>query len=182
VTRFKVANVVGTITYQQEIDLDELAQTFKQREEVSKVTYNPVESHWLQTWFTPDDTYVAFYREGKCTIAGAKSLEHLQEVVEQVNTVLRDILRFEYKPEVEVKNIVATAEVGSNIPLEILALELGMDRTEYEPEQFPALIYRGEDYVVLAFSNGKLLCTGLDKIEDIDAAIDEMVDSVNNTL
>jgi transcription initiation factor TFIID TATA-box-binding protein len=123
-----------------------------------------------------------FYREGKCTIAGAESLEHLQEIVDRVNVVLRDILGFDYEPIVEVKNIVATADVGSNIPLDPLALGLGMNRTEYEPEQFPALMYRGEGYVVLVFSNGKLLCTGPNSLENTDKALEQMIESVREII
>jgi transcription initiation factor TFIID TATA-box-binding protein len=65
VTELEIANVVGTITYQQELDLEALGATFDNREEITNVVYNPVESHWLQTWFAPDDTYVAFLPRGK---------------------------------------------------------------------------------------------------------------------
>lgn len=44
---------------------------------------------------------------------------------------------------------------------EALTLELRMEQTEYEPEQFSALMYRDLEYVVPVFSSGKLLCTGL---------------------
>ena len=69
-----VVNVVGTITYQQEIALDALADTFTRRGEISDVTYEPAENHWLQTRFAPDDTYVAFYRSGRCSIAGGDTV------------------------------------------------------------------------------------------------------------
>jgi transcription initiation factor TFIID TATA-box-binding protein len=87
---------------------------------------------------------------------------------------MRDVLQFEYEPTVEISNIVATADIGSPIQLEALALELGMERTEYEPEQFPALMYRQEDYVMLVFASGKLLCTGLTDVEDVTDAIEQM--------
>jgi transcription initiation factor TFIID TATA-box-binding protein len=169
-----VVNVVGTITYQQEIALDALADTFSHRNEITDVTYEPVENHWLQTRFAPDDTYVAFYRSGRCSVAGAESVEHFYEVADRVNTLMQDILQFEYEPTVEISNIVATADIGSPIPLETLTLELGMEQTEYEPEQFPALMYREEDYVMLVFASGKLLCTGLTNVEGVTDAIEDM--------
>ena len=169
-----VVNVVGTITYQQEIALDALADTFTRRSEISDVTYEPAENHWLQTRFAPDDTYVAFYRSGRCSIAGGNSVEHFHEVADRVNTLMRDILQFEYEPTVEISNIVATADIGTSIPLEALTLELGMEQTEYEPEQFPALMYREEDYVMLVFASGKLLCTGLTDVADVTDAIEQM--------
>ena len=169
-----VVNVVGTITYQQEIALDALADAFSRRGEITDVTYEPTENHWLQTRFAPDDTYVAFYRNGRCSIAGGNSVEHFYEVADRVNTLMREILQFEYEPTVEISNIVATADIGTSIPLEALTLELGMEQTEYEPEQFPALMYREEDYVMLVFASGKLLCTGLTDVADVTDAIEQM--------
>ena len=169
-----VVNVVGTITYQQEIALEALADTFTHRGEISDVTYEPTENHWLQTRFAPDDTYVAFYRSGRCSIAGGNSVEHFHEVADRVDASMREILQFEYEPTVEISNIVATADIGTSIPLEALTLELGMEQTEYEPEQFPALMYREEDYVMLVFASGKLLCTGLTDVADVADAIEQM--------
>jgi len=169
-----VVNVVGTITYQQEIALDALADTFSRRDEITDVTYEPAENHWLQTRFAPDDTYVAFYRSGRCSIAGGESVEHFHEVADRVSALKRDILQFGYEPTVEISNIVATADIGSSIPLEALTLELGMEHAEYEPEQFPAFMYREEDYVMLVFASGKLLCTGLTDVADVTDAIEQM--------
>ena len=170
----EIANVVGMITYQQELDLAALAETFEERKEVTSVTYEPADNHWLQTRFAPDDTYVAFYRSGRCSIAGGESIEHFETVVKQVNEVMRDLLEYEYEPAVEVSNIVATTDLGSPISLEALMLELGMERTEYEPEQFPALMHRDSEYVVLVFSSGKLLCTGLTDMQSVSEAIETM--------
>jgi transcription initiation factor TFIID TATA-box-binding protein len=174
VPEIEIANVVGIITYQQELDLAALAETFEEREEVTNVTYEPADNHWLQSRFAPDDTYVAFYRSGRCSIAGGKSIEHFETVVKQVNEVMRDLLEYEYEPAVEVSNIVATTDLGSPISLEALMLELGMEQTEYEPEQFPALMYRDSEYVVLVFSSGKLLCTGLTDMQSVSEAIETM--------
>ena len=177
-TDLEVANVVGMITYQQELDLAALAETFEDREEITSVTYEPAENHWLQTRFAPDDTYVAFYRSGRCSLAGCTSIDHFESIVQRVNGVMRDLLEFDYEPDVEVSNIVATTDLGSPIPLEALTLELGMERTEYEPEQFPALMYRDSEYVVLVFSSGKLLCTGLTDLDAVSEAIDNITERI----
>lgn len=169
-----VVNVVGAITYQQEIALDALADTFSRRDEITDVTYEPAENHWLQTRFAPDDTYVAFYRSGRCSIVGGESIEHFYEVADRVNNLMQDILQFEYEPTVEISNIVTIADIGLTISLETLALKLGMNQVEYEPEQFPGLMYREEDYVILVFASGKLLCTGLTDLEDVTDAIEQV--------
>lgn len=174
----EIANVVGMITYQQELDLAALAETFEERKEITSVTYEPAENHWLQTRFAPDDTYVAFYRSGRCSIAGCTSIDHFESIVQRVNDVMCDLLEFDYEPDVEVSNIVATTDLGSAIPLEALTLELGMERTEYEPEQFPALMYRDPEYVVLVFSSGKLLCTGLTDVDAVSKATDDIAERI----
>lgn len=66
--------------------------------------------------------------------------------------------------------------------MEPLAIELGIEKVEYEPEQFPGLMYRTADYIALIFSSGKLLCTGLtdhtvvtEAVQEISAEITEIV-------
>jgi transcription initiation factor TFIID TATA-box-binding protein len=57
--------------------------------------------------------------------------------------------------------------LGGTIDLEKVAYSL--ERTMYEPEQFPGLIYRMEEpkVVILIFSTGKLVITGAKKEEEI---------------
>lgn len=172
--KFEVANIVGTITYRQELDLAALADTFSGREEISSVTYEPSENHWLQTRFAPDETYVAFYRSGQCSIVGCESIEHFYSTADRVNDVMCDLLGLDYQPTVAVSNIVATADLGSSLSLEILAVKLGLENTEYEPEQFPALMYRASDHVMLIFSSGKFLCTGLSDMQSVSDAIKQI--------
>lgn len=178
VTELEIVNVVGMITYQQELDLAALAHTFSDRDEITSVTYEPAENHWLETRFAPDDTYVAFYRSGRCSIAGCELIGHFELIVQRVNNVMRDLLEFDYAPQTEVSNIVATTDLGSPIPLEALTLELGMEQTEYEPEQFPALMYRDSECVILVFSSGKLLCTGLTDIDVVSKAIKDLTERI----
>jgi transcription initiation factor TFIID TATA-box-binding protein len=66
----EIINVVGWISYPQELDLAALADTFATRSEITSVRYEPAKDAWVQTHFTPDDTYVAFYRSGRCSITG----------------------------------------------------------------------------------------------------------------
>ena len=175
---FEIANVVGMITYEQEFELSAFAETFEQRSKINSVTYEPAENHWLQARFAPDDTYVPFYRSGKCSIVGATSPDHFEEVVERVNTLMRELLEFDYEPTAEVNNIVATADLDSLPSLETIAIGLGLEQTEYEPEQFPALIYRSGDSVLLVFSSGRIVCTGLTDLNQISLVIDNIAEQI----
>ena len=50
-------------------------------------------------------------------------------------------------------------------------------RTMYEPEQFPGLMYRMEDprVVFLVFGTGQLVCVGAKREEEIYAATEKLV-------
>lgn len=178
---FEIVNIVGWISYRQELDLAALADTFTNRSEITSVTYEPGENHWLQTNFAPDDTYVAFYRSGRCSITGVDSVKQFEDVVERVNTLMVDLLEFDFTPESNISNIVVTTTLGKTVHLEALSLQLGLEHVEYEPEQFPALIYRESesDAVILIFSSGKLLCTGLSDLDAIANTIERFTDKVN---
>lgn len=175
---FEIGNVIGCIEYRQELDLAELAETFEHRSEINSVTYEPSKNHWLQSRFAPDNNYVPFYRGGKASITGANSPEDFREIADRVNSLMRELLEFDYEPTTEIKNIVAVAEIDSLPQLETIAIELGLKYTEYEPEQFPALIYRSQNAVFLIFASGKIVCTGVDEIKRISSVIDSVSEQI----
>jgi len=49
-----------------------------------------------------------------------------------------------------------------------------LERVEYEPEQFPGVVFRLSDpkIVMLFFGSGKVVCTGAKSIEDLERAVD----------
>jgi transcription initiation factor TFIID TATA-box-binding protein len=76
-----------------------------------------------------------------------------------------------------VQNIVTSADLGRNLNLNAIAIGLGLENIEYEPEQFPGLVYRLDDpdVVALLFGSGKLVITGGKKPEDAEEAVDKIV-------
>ena len=73
-----------------------------------------------------------------------------------------------------VQNMVATAELGIEPNLDRIST---LDGTEYEPEQFPGLVYRMKDpkVVVLIFGSGKIVITGLKREEDAYRALENVL-------
>lgn len=61
-------------------------------------------------------------------------------------------------PTLEVKNLVCVGEIDQDLNLERIAIEAGLEQIEYEPEQFPGLIYRvtNSQAVYLIFASGKV--------------------------
>ena len=64
--------------------------------------------------------------------------------------------------------------MGFHINLNKIAMSLSLDKIEYEPEQFPGLVYRLDNpkVVVLLFGSGKLIITGGKVKEDAYLAVD----------
>ena len=75
------------------------------------------------------------------------------------------------KFNIKIENIVASASLGIRLPLEKMVEHL--EGTEYEPDQFPGLVFRMKDpkAALLLFSSGKVICTGIRKIEDVEYAM-----------
>jgi len=50
--------------------------------------------------------------------------------------------KIDLEPEIHVQNVVASADLKTDLNLNAIALGLGLENIEYEPEQFPGLVYR----------------------------------------
>lgn len=87
--------------------------------------------------------------------------------------------------EFEGRTAVYMGDIGREINREALTVALGLEHTEYEPEQFPGLVYRPpqSEPKLLIFASGKALVVGttssaiailaLQKLEDIIPNITE---------
>ena len=75
------------------------------------------------------------------------------------------------------QNIVASANLGRVLNLNAIAIGLGLENIEYEPEQFPGLVYRmaTPKVVMLLFGSGKIVITGGKKPEDAEVAVEKIV-------
>jgi transcription initiation factor TFIID TATA-box-binding protein len=79
---------------------------------------------------------------------------------------------------IKIENVVASTSLGTELDLQSIALAL--DNAEYEPEQFPGLVYRLDvpKVVVLLFGSGKLVCTGARRPEDAEQAVDRITEEL----
>ena len=77
-------------------------------------------------------------------------------------------------PRVAVTNVVCSYNLEKYINLNRVVITLNLENIEYEPEQFPGLVYRIKDpkIVALLFSSGKIILTGGKTIEDIKRGLD----------
>ena len=84
------------------------------------------------------------------------------------------------KPKITIQNMVASANLHRKIDLETAADLL--DNVMYEPEQFPGLIYRMKDpkTVLLAFTSGKIVCTGGKSEEIVHQSVHQLYDLLDD--
>ncbi|MCL5437365.1 MAG: TATA-box-binding protein, partial [Candidatus Thermoplasmatota archaeon] len=118
------------------------------------------------------------FRSGKVVCTGAKSLEEVKLAISKVSKQIEKAgIIIKIEPKIEVQNIVASSDLGQEINLNAIAISLGLEKVEYEPEQFPGLVYRLDSpkVVVLLFGSGKLVCTGARKPSDVGDAVQKIM-------
>ena len=77
----------------------------------------------------------------------------------------------EPKPTIKIENIVATVSIDQNIDLE--KIEQQFDNVEYDPDQFPGLIFRLDEprVTALIFKSGKMVVTGAKSTQELIKAV-----------
>jgi transcription initiation factor TFIID TATA-box-binding protein len=169
--KMKIENVVASSYLGQELDLNAIEGALDGAE------YNPKQFPGLVYRLKDPKTATLLFRSGKVVCTGAKCYE---DVVRAVTTVAKDLekagITISIEPKIEVQNIVASSDLEQEINLNTVAITLGLERVEYEPEQFPGLVYRLDDpkVVVLLFSSGKMVCTGAKVPPDVTRAVDKI--------
>ncbi|MEK6891055.1 MAG: TATA-box-binding protein [Nanoarchaeota archaeon] len=161
-----VQNIVATASLGKPVSLTKLARTQTNTE------YNPEQFPGLVLRIKKPKSAVLVFSSGNLVCTGTKSIAQVKEVITQVIKQLRRInVKITDKPKITVQNIVASGSIDLKLNLNFLALAL--KNTEYEPEQFPGLVYKlmEPNATFLLFSNGKLVCTGTKNKEQLDESM-----------
>ncbi|WP_164471697.1 TATA-box-binding protein [Halosimplex salinum] len=120
------------------------------------------------------------YRTGAFQIRGTSNRESLFEAKEDLLNALRKI-GVEFGPvPFRQNNAVYLADFGTEIQLETLAIHLGLENVEYEPEQFPGVIYRPPELgtVMLIFASGKTIISGTINREEAEESESHLRDQL----
>ena len=164
-----IENVVASTGIGQELDLQSVAM------DLDGADYDPEQFPGLVYRTTDPKAAALIFRSGKIVCTGAKSIDAVHESLHRVFDELRALkIPIEDDPEITVQNIVTSADLGRSLNLNAIAIGLGLENIEYEPEQFPGLVYRLEDpdVVALLFGSGKLVVTGGKHPTDAEEAVD----------
>ncbi|MEK6824688.1 MAG: TATA-box-binding protein [Nanoarchaeota archaeon] len=172
-----IQNIVATSSLGKPVSLTKLAKSY------SNTEYNPEQFPGLVLRVKKPKSAVLVFSSGNLVCTGTKSVAQVKEVIEQVIKQLGKIgIRITDKPKITVQNIVASGSINVDLNLNILALEL--ENTEYEPEQFPGLVYKLDEPTTtfLLFSNGKLVCTGTKNRQQLEDAMTQLNKNIKAVL
>ncbi len=115
---------------------------------------------------------VCIFASGKLISIGTRDLPSAARDIRYAASRMAELgLVSNSAPEAKVQNIVAVADLGEPINLERAAQSL--PDVLYEPEEFPGAIWRPPqlgEATLLIFANGKVVCTGLKRLESLDVA------------
>jgi transcription initiation factor TFIID TATA-box-binding protein len=204
--RLTVVNVVASTRVAEELDLPDIAIQLNceyEPEQFPGVVYRVVEPKLA----------ILMFRSGRAVCTGGKNKDNIHTGIERMIQDLRaaGIETWDKKDvEIEVQNMVATYALHypeefeglqridslacpRGTPLTLLPRKLNLneltfhlpfDKVEYEPEQFPGLIYR-LDYpkvVCLIFGSGKMVITGARHLDEIKEAVEIIKDELADLL
>ena len=176
-SNLSVQNIVATASLGKPVSLTKLARTQTNTE------YNPEQFPGLVLRVKKPKSAVLVFSSGNLVCTGTKSLAQVKEVINQVIKQLARIgVKITDKPKITVQNIVASGSIDIKLNLNYLALAL--ENTEYEPEQFPGLVYKliEPNATFLLFSNGKLVCTGTKNKQQLDESMVILNKNINEVL
>ncbi|PSQ53819.1 TATA-box-binding protein [Halobacteriales archaeon SW_8_65_20] len=171
-TTISIENVVASTGIAQELDLQSVAM------DLTGADYDPEQFPGLVYRTQEPKSAALIFRSGKVVCTGAKSTDNVHEALQLVFDELRALEIPIDNPEITIQNIVTSADLGEDLNLNAIAIGLGLENIEYEPEQFPGLVYRLDepDVVALLFGSGKLVITGGTAPADAEMAVDTIVE------
>jgi transcription initiation factor TFIID TATA-box-binding protein len=172
----KLVNIVISSDLKKDIPLEKMAAT------LSNTEYNPEQFPGLVLRIKEPKTTALLFSSGKIVLTGAKSLEEVKNGIQEIKNILKKInVEITIDPEYNIQNMVASGNIHMDLNLNSLAMKL--ERTEYEPEQFPGLVYKiggKTNATFLLFSNGKIVCTGTKYEAQSHEAVKELIEQLKN--
>jgi len=173
-SEIEIANIVASGKFDVELDLANVAEDLRNAKRIENAEHSRRSGNRLLIHFSNRDTLGILAPSGVYMFTGVDSYEELECAKSELLSALAELgIISSSNPDSEeiidpfqVQNVVCTAELKDQEGLNLsqLAINLGLEKTEYEPEQFPGLVYRPDNSscTILVFSSGKMVITGVD--------------------
>jgi transcription initiation factor TFIID TATA-box-binding protein len=170
----EIVNIVGSGTIGENINLQRLAT------EISNVEYEP-ETSPMAVWRPLEESSetVLIPTSGRVTVVGSASRESLLLTTDKIEATIPEFCYEEvneaFESDIKINNIVGSADLGREFDLAEVAVGLGLEKVEYDPEQFPGLVYNlGDGSVILIFRTGKVVITSTNTYEKVLRAYERL--------
>jgi|SRR5665648_10754 len=173
----KIENIVASMDLEEKFDLEHIYAA------LDNADYDKKKFPGLVYRLKDPKTAFLLFASGKANCTGAKSIESVDRAIEKLTADLQKLgYKVNSKPDYVVQNIVAAADIGTELNLNAIAIGVGLEYVEYEPEVFPGLVYRitTPKVVVLIFRSGKLVITGAKTEQECEQAREIVKDELNN--
>ncbi|MGC8940873.1 MAG: TATA-box-binding protein, partial [Candidatus Nanoarchaeia archaeon] len=108
------------------------------------------------------------FSSGKIICTGTRNLKEAKAAIDAIVKKVESIgLKVKGTPDIEVQNMVASGSVGGILNLNEIIMKF--ENTEYDPEQFPGLVYKlpNSHITFLLFGTGKIVITGAKSEKEI---------------
>ncbi len=164
----KVENVVAFSVLGRKITLNKLVEKMENTE------YEPEQFPGLVYRIKDPRAAALIFSSGKIVCTGAKSIEMAKEAMKRiVKDISKTGISMPRKFKINIENIVASAKIEVKPKLMLEDIAMSLSEVEYEPEQFPGLVYRMKSprTAFLLFGSGKIICTGGRNLKDINTAL-----------
>lgn len=162
----KIQNIVAFTDLGAKLSLEKILS------KVENTEYQPEQFPGLIYRMQNPRASALVFSQGKIVCTGTKSQEDLKKAMEGIVDMLKGAgFRIPKNYKTTVENIVASSRIEADLNLDQIAFEL--ENSEYEPEQFPGLVYRiGQPRVAfLLFRSGRIIITGGRTLEEIHEAL-----------
>jgi len=157
----KPVSTMGSGDLGQELELDTLISELEDSDLIAESKFHGPSMVTLR--LTTGGPAITIYRTGGFQVRGTEDRDALFKVKDELLNTLEEIGLDLSEVMFEQVNAVFLSDLNQNLNLEALALQLGLEYVEYEPEQFPGLIYRpfSTNVVLLVFASGKVIISGI---------------------
>lgn len=173
----KIVNFLATARIAEYLDLHQFSDE-------TGVEFEPDRFPGMSYRLEDPKVCVLLFRSGRSVVTGAKSVEDIEQALEKIYKILSNFGHDVFEDyEYNIGNVVVTHNVGKELNLANLTFVLDFTRTEWEPEQFPGLIYRvgrGLNSVALVFSSGKCVITGNQSLDEAKLAAQYLQEDLDN--
>lgn len=166
-----IENVVASTFLGVGVDLVTLARKLVGAE------YNPERFPGVVLRTESPKAATLIFRSGKIVCTGAKSVDDVYYSLRRVFQEIRNLGVAVQDSPITIQNIVASADLGVEMDLEMVASAIGLENVEFEPEMFPGLVRRLEEpkAVILLFGSGKMIITGAQSVRDCESALGRII-------